>query len=91
MDKLILEGNRIAINPFNGVSYFTIPDGVTLEFILTKKYTKHDIRVKRWYDGAHWYAKVGFMDVVIDGEVKWNAKWVAQQKAEQFLEELNNN
>ena len=85
--RLVESGKRIAINPFNKISYFAISDGVELEHIEVDKYTKDDIHVSRYPDGVHWYAKVGLIDVVVDGNVKWNAKWVAQQKAEEFLEE----
>jgi len=37
---------------------------------------------------VHYYAKIGLIDVVIDGEAKWNARWVAQKKAEQYLSEM---
>jgi hypothetical protein len=80
--------NRIiAINPYNGISFFTLSNNGTYTVTGNIEYTKDDIRVLRFPDGHHWYAKLGKMDVVIDGEQKWNARWVAQQKAEQFLEE----
>ena len=89
IENYILEGKRIAINPFNMVSFFTLSDGDDVEILTTEtKYTKEDIRVKRWYNGVHWYAKIGLVDVVIDGEQIWGAKWVAQKKAEEFLESL---
>lgn len=89
-DKIILNGGKIAINPFNMVSYFGLSENAEIEIISEReKYTKDDIKIGRWPGGVHWYAKVGFMDVVIDGEQKWNARWVAEQKAEQFLNELN--
>jgi len=33
LEESILKGKRIAINPINGVSYFTISEGVKLEYI----------------------------------------------------------
>jgi len=90
-DKAILEGKKIAINPFNMVSYFTIPEGTKIKIISEKeKYTRDDIKVSRWPGGVHWYAKVSTIDVIIDDEQKWGAKWVAQKKAEEFLENLQN-
>lgn len=91
LDKYIHRGEKIAINPFNLVSYFTIPKDAEIEILEERtKYTLDDIKVKRWEGGAHWYAKVGNMDVVIDGEQKWGAKWKAQEMAERFLKEYNN-
>lgn len=84
----VIKGDILVINPNNGVSWFTICPGDTYEIISTKEtYTLGDIRVMKFPNGAHWYAKIGQIDVVIDGEQKWNAKWVAEQKAEQFLKE----
>lgn len=88
MVDAIHRGYRLSINPYNGVSYMTIPHDVVLEFIEVGKYTKDDIKVSRWPDGSHWYAKIGYIDVVVDGEHKWNARWEAQSKAEQFLKTL---
>lgn len=82
----ILRGCKIAIRPSNCVSYFTLCEGDTYEIISEKEiYTKDDIKIMRWPNGYHWYAKIGQIDVVIDGEQKWNAKWEAQEKAEQYL------
>ena len=85
----ISRGRIIAINPINGVSHFTLTNTAEYEILTEKdKYTEADIKVFRWKDGVHWYAKVGYMDVVIDGEQKWNARWVAESKAKEFLKGL---
>lgn len=90
LEKYIQEGAKIAINPYNMVSFFTLTKDATYEIISEKEiYTENDIRVIRFPDGVHWYAKISNIDVVIDGEQKWNAKWVAKKKAEQFLNEMN--
>ena len=89
-DRLALSGKRIAINPINKVSYFNLSDSAEIEIISQSvEYTKDDIKVYKWETGSHYYAKIGLMDVVVDGEQKWNARWVAQKKAEEFLEILN--
>lgn len=75
----------IAINPNNCISYFVIKKDVKLNFINVDKYTKDDINLFKWSGGSHWYAKISLMDVVVNGEQKWNSKYVAQQKAEEFL------
>ena len=88
-DEYIIKGDKIVVNPFNMVSYFTLPVDAEIEIISKReKYTLDDIKVSRWPEGCHWYAKVGLIDVVVDGECKWNAKWVAQKKAEEFLNNL---
>lgn len=87
--EAINENLNIAINPINGVSHFMFPKTIDLEIISEhEKYTEADIKVLRWTGGAHWYAKIGFIDVVIDGEQKWNARWQAEEKAKQFLSEM---
>lgn len=88
--EAINDGLNIAINPMNGVSHFMFPKTIDIKIISEReKYTQADIKVLRWTGGTHWYAKVGFMDVVIDGEQKWNARWQAEEKAKQFLSEMN--
>ena len=89
LEREVFNGNTLVINPFNFVSWFVLPKDAEVEIISEKEvYTKDDIRLYRFPDGAHWYAKVSKMDVVIDGEQKWNARYIAQQKAEEFLKTL---
>jgi hypothetical protein len=94
MIEFISNGQWIIINPVNKISYFNVkPTDPTVEIEIISEneiYTKDDIKVFKWENGSHWYAKVGLQDVVIDGEQKWNAKWIAQNKAEEFLEIANN-
>lgn len=86
----ISRGRIIAINPVNGVSHFTLTSTAEYEILSEKdKYTEADIKLLRWKGGVHWYAKIGYIDVVIDGEQKWNTRWIAEKKAKQFLKELN--
>ena len=60
-----------------------------VEIISEKEnYTEDDIKLLKWASGAHWYAKISRIDVVVDGEAKWNSKIVAQRKAEDFLKTL---
>jgi hypothetical protein len=44
-----------------------------------------EIRIIKWPDGKHFYAKVGNADVVVDGKQKWDSKYAAQKAAERFL------
>lgn len=87
---IISSGKKIAINPFNLIGYFPVPKDAEIEIITDKiTYELNDIKIFKWERGSHFYAKVGQIDVVVDGEQKWNAKWIAQNKAEEFLSSLN--
>jgi len=64
-------------------------DTIVKEDILFPTYTEEDIKIIKWNDGIHWYAKVGRMDIVDDeGNQKWNTKKEAEQKAKEFLFKL---
>lgn len=54
-----------------------------------KNYTDEDIKLSKWPGGKHWYAKVGTMDVEVDGQVKWNTQKRAKEMANRFIEELD--
>lgn len=58
------------------------------EFPNTPKYEKSDISIKRWEEGRHYYARVGTIDVEIDGVRKWNTYEYAYKMAEKFLDKL---
>jgi hypothetical protein len=89
LEREILSGNTLVINPFNFVSWFVLPKNAEVEIISEKEtYTKDDIRLFRFPNGGHWYAKISKIDVVVNGEQKWNARYIAQQKAEEFLKTL---
>ena len=90
MENIIKEGSRIAIRPTNWVSHFSIPTNADVEILINTKYTKSDITAHRWPDGTHWYAKVGHIDVVTDGEQKWSSKLIAMKKAVLFMDGINN-
>lgn len=47
-----------------------------------------DIKVKKWYQGKHWYAYVGDMQVEVSGESKWNTKSEAEKKARYFKKRM---
>jgi hypothetical protein len=87
----ILNGKKLVINKKGG--YFPIKIGEEYEIIENEStpYTEKDIKLKKWWGGNHYYAKVGNIDVVdSDGNVKWNNESTAMEKAKQFLLELNN-
>lgn len=63
----------------NGViEYSDIMESDKLYFPTSKE---RDIRFLQWPGGKHWYVKVDDLDVVVDGEQKWNTK----KKAEEAL------
>lgn len=79
-----------ALNSIGGEIVETLEKDV-LEFPERKKYFKSDISVTKWEDGRHYYAKVGDIDVEIDGKRSWNTYGFAEQMAEEFLRRMNNN
>jgi hypothetical protein len=91
--QMIFEGHTLYINkvggfmPFLGEDY-EVRSEVTSEVFKFPEYTKQDINVTRWPNGKHYYAKVGHMDVVIDGMDKWCDVDTAHKMAEEFLSKL---
>lgn len=52
---------------------------------------RYGIRILKWPEGKHYYAKVGNKDVFDDdGNMKWNTKKQAEKWAKKFLKELMN-
>ncbi|MCK5615642.1 hypothetical protein KAR91_77980 [Candidatus Pacearchaeota archaeon] len=47
-----------------------------------------DIKVFRWPGGKHWYARVGYTEVEVSGEIKWNTKDEAEKKAKYFKRKI---
>jgi len=54
----------------------------------SKKLMGEGIQVRQWYNGAHFYAKIGDMDVVWKGEQKWDTYDEASKAASAFYESL---
>lgn len=46
-----------------------------------------EIKILQWPQGTHWYAKIGNVDVVIDGEEKWDTYDEADVAAKRFVDE----
>lgn len=88
--KDILDGKKLVINKNGG--YFSIKKDQEFKVkeIKGKLYTEKDIKVKKWFGGNHYYAKIDNVDVVDnDGNVKWNSEQYAFEKAIEFMNELN--
>lgn len=49
--------------------------------------TIEDVNFMQWDGGKHWYAKIGKIDVVVNGEQKWNTKDEAIKAAKKFINE----
>jgi len=74
---------------------YTIPSDTheTLNYIeqdsiLYPFYTEKDINIMKYRGGNHYYVKIGFFDVVVDGEQKWNTVDEAKEKALEYLKTL---
>jgi len=90
--KDICNGCSLAINDKGGYFPIKITDHI---YIVSsndiKEFTVKDIKISRWANGRHFYAKVGNIDVVdSDGNVKWNTHYAAKRESNRFLEKLNN-
>jgi len=86
MIKYINLGFTLMVNTAGG--WNIISENAIIQYTNDLKYTESDIKILKYANGVHWYAKIRNLDVVIDGEQKWNAKWVAQQKAKEYLNTL---
>src|SRR4030042_4689657 len=80
-----------AIRPLVGSDYEIIKQENRSVLVWpSQKYTSKDINIIRWLNGKHYYAKIGNIDVVGEGELK---KWVdvkeAERQAKLFLDKIN--
>jgi len=86
--KLILNGYKIVINSKGG--YFELSKNDEIEIL--SKYIKDDIKITRWRNGKHFYAKIGHIDVIDEFDnVKWNTEKKAKDVAIKYMEKLNEN
>lgn len=66
-----------------------IIEELLLKNLIYPNYTLDDIRIMQWQGGVHYYAKIGNLDVYIDGKTKWNTHEMARKKAEEYFYKLN--
>lgn len=59
----------------------------TLIFPNMDRPTIDDVKFIMWDGGKHWYAKIGKLDVVVNGIQKWNTKEEATKAAKQYINE----
>jgi len=86
LDKTLVESGRLFINSVGG--YFGFSDMLLItdtKEIGVWALPEEKLRIISWPNGEHFYAKVGNMDVVIDGKQKWDTKAEAQAAGERFL------
>lgn len=83
--QAIKEGKHVALKQ-NG-SWSTLDAYDTLEVRTLEQLTWPDatVVVTKWPGGVHFYAKVGGVDVVMDGEQKWPTKEAAERAAAKFI------
>lgn len=86
-----LEGKILLINQVFGFGFLNdsieVLETVTKkEYIFPDQWSKDNIRIIKWTQGKHYYAKIGNQDVVIDDIQKWKTRKQAYKKALEFLE-----
>ena len=91
--KAINDGKMIYINKVGGCITMDkdIPfaDSIKKRKCVYPEYIKSDIRVIRWPNGKHYYAKIGSVEVEINNETKWVKYETAYSNALKFLNKLN--
>jgi len=70
------------------INKFEEIDFVEKDECIFPEYIDKDIKIYQWFGAKHWYAKIGDVDVVIDGEQKWNTYDQAKISATKFLKGL---
>lgn len=58
-----------------------------IKFPVISKPSYKDARIMQWPGGKHWYAKIGNVDVVVNGEQKWNSFREADLAVQKFIKE----
>jgi hypothetical protein len=86
MIKWVSKGFSIIINQVGG--WCLLEKDAKIDWIEEKPLSVEDIRILRFKNGTHYYAKIKNIDVVIDGEQKWNSEIEARENAKKFLLEL---
>ena len=72
------------------IDSYEITETKVMDKLSYPAYSVEDIKIIRWPNGKHYYAKIGNIDVVDKyGKCKWNTSAMAQKKAEEFVKTLN--
>lgn len=91
--KYISLGYKIIINNNGGYFFLTDDIEITNKWVVKSIhlpfYTESDIRVKRFREGEHYYAKIDYIDVVDkEGCQKWDTFNEAYSAAKEYLKTL---
>jgi len=88
--KFIAQGIPVIINDVGGFMLLTddveITDEIMAPSMVRPKFTEDDIKVSKFRGGSHWYARLSWLDVEIDGRVKWSSAEAARKAALKFLD-----
>jgi len=91
--KYIYEGRKIIFNDVGGYMLLedddVIVDKIVMKNMAKPDFSEKDIKISRFTEGQHYYAKIGFLDVIDEYEnVKWNTHKEAMNAAKTFLKNL---
>ncbi|MFA6000157.1 MAG: hypothetical protein WC783_04260 [Candidatus Paceibacterota bacterium] len=90
--QCLLEGYTLYINKVGGWFPKKKPlnnlGEIISEELIFPEYTEADIKITQWEGGKHFYAKIGDMDVVWDGNQKWITEDRARENAIKFLNKI---
>lgn len=89
MMRVLKDRGRIAINRRGGFFGITDRYELTYEEEIDKFVLPGDeIRVIKWENGTHYYAKIGDIDVSWEGKDKWDTKEEAEKAASEFKKQI---
>jgi hypothetical protein len=90
--KAILNGDVIYV--YETCQWFVKPDSCKIiqttqnKNLQYPKYSIDDIRIIKWPNGSHYYAKIGNTDVVFKNIQKWNSAEEAMSAAKRYLKNI---
>lgn len=91
--KALFQFGQLCINSNGGFFPLTedyrIVEEMEREEMVFPDYSPCDVKIFKWGEGKHWYAKIGNMDVVDrHGNQHWNTREGAQLAADWYLKEV---
>ena len=82
--EILVWSNLIGFAPFTDYTVLKTEHKSNLIFP-QYAYTKTDIRIIQWPGGKHYYAKIGNIDVEMNGDAKWDLYDDAYRAAKEYL------
>lgn len=67
---------------------FEIAIRIDASEILFPIFNKDDVRITQWNEQGHYYAKIGKLDVNLDGYSKWNSKIECENAIEKYIDKF---